>query len=93
MPEYFAGEHRKWTQEWLDGEVLTGKILGLVNTSFVDAAGNCFTCSLHMKVTSVGFKLRFYIMLIRDNSSDYMLLNNALEIQGIGSKIQGEQIF
>lgn len=41
----------------------------------------------------MGFKLRFYIMLIRDNSSDYMLLNNTLEIQGIGSKLQGEQVF
>jgi hypothetical protein len=93
MPEYFASDHRKWTQEWLDSEVLTGKILGLVKTSFVDGAGSCFTCSLHMKVASVGFKLKFYIMLIRDNSSDYMLLNNALEIQGIGSKLQGEQVF
>lgn len=41
-----------------------------------------------MKVASTGFKLKFYIMIIKDNSSDYLLLNNALEIQGIGSKLE-----
>lgn len=46
-----------------------------------------------MKISSVGFKLRFYVMLIRDNSEDYLLLNNNLEIEGIGSKLINDQVF
>jgi hypothetical protein len=72
---------------------LTGKILGLIKTYFVDSVGNTFSCSLHMKVASVGFKLKFYIMIIKDNSCDYLLLSNNLEIQGIGSKLEIEQVF
>jgi hypothetical protein len=72
---------------------LTGKILGLIKTYFVDGVGNTFSCSLHMKVASVGFKLKFYIMIIKDNSCDYLLLSNNLEIQGIGSKLEIEQVF
>jgi hypothetical protein len=92
MPEYFSFEHQRWSHEWFDNEVMTGKLLGLVHTYFVDNAGNCFSCSLHMKIASAGFKLKFYVMLIRDNSSDFLLINSNFEIQGIGSRLLNEQI-
>ena len=60
----------------------------LISSYFVDKFGNGFTCNLNMKISSDGFRLKFYLIFVKANSHDYLILNNNFDIEGIGQRLQ-----
>lgn len=51
---------------------------------YADANQVCFQGYFFMTITPGIQELRFYIVIIRENDLDYLLLNSDLEIEGFG---------
>ena len=64
----------------------------MVEFGYVDAKLTCFQGFLFLKLLSDGDKMLFYSTVIRENDSDYILLNSKLEIEGIGKRLIKEEV-
>jgi hypothetical protein len=80
MPEYFAKEHQLAMSSWLENSCLSESKSWLIEFGYVDLNHICFQGYIFIKILSAGDNLRYYVVVVRENDNDYILLNRHFAI-------------
>jgi len=85
MPTFMAGAHDNIIKDWI--KTGTWRTVGKLKEIFcIHKDDFCFTALIYLKVIANEKGLFFVGVIFKKNESDYMILNQKQEVEGVGRK-------
>ena len=82
-----VAQHKQLVEERLS-QLVSLKHLNKVRPAFmVDLSGHCYSGKVHIRVSATSDELHFFVLLLKEDENNFVIMDDHLNIQGIGRRI------